>query len=546
MLDEWEDDEVTQMANEAAINRILLEDAATSPAQINGRETSIATVAEGTSQTTAALMAIRGEQPKEPPAPVVSPTATNEGRRMRGFSRAPPMVGRDQGIPVHPNGYPSMDDPSTIFSNGGPIQIPVPIPPSTIAPTPPALCASVEIPFTPQIQAIQSVPPAIISNEPSAATSTSQPVSLPLPPLIESYSTVPGMSNQSSEWYNPQLSYQPLPPLLQSHNTRPAGWGNSTPSTSSEAPPLPPPTFSPENPMIDPFGVAGNTTSHLPTGAPNFSWFFEDPNHPLNRNRHTTTVDTTFAPTLWTAPLFHPPPLPPPPPPPPPIPPPIIAPIPEPPPPPPPPKEPVIQPPPPIVSIHQQLENQHPTPVPPPIIPAQGSHPAPQLNQSTTPQETAPNPLPPLLPPSPPAPSITNIPAHPPFLINMPLAPPTITTPPQPPTIIKAPEVLNTITIPEQPVIPPKQPEPPGITIVHNTTNISYSDRQPHATLQPPMKQVTIFTNGGDLISAFKPAYLPLLGIIAIFFYAFSTMGFAILVGVVVWYSIKFPNGVKK
>jgi len=148
----------------------------------------------------------------------------------------------------------------------------------------------------------------------------------------------------------------------------------------------------------------------------------------------------------------------------------------------------------------------------------------------------------------------TNPPPQPPIFINTTLDPYTIinnNTPVQPPPIIKAPEIPAITTIPEQPFIPPKQPEPLGIPSNSlrsstTTTTISYSDRQPHASSPPPTKQITIFTNGGDLISAFKPAYLPLLGIIAIFYYAFSTMGFAILVGVVVWYFYKFPHGVKK
>jgi hypothetical protein len=554
MLDELDDEEAVRMANDSTISRILLEDAAMSPAQITTAEASITNVAAGTSQTTAALMAIRGEQPKELPAPVAPTTATNEGRRMRGVSRLPPMVGRDEGIPADPRGYPSLDDPLIIFSNGSPIRIPVSIPPVAAVPAPPAPSAPLEIPSVPQMPAMPLVPPAIISNEASAVTSISQPAPIPLPPLIESYSTAPMMSNQFSEWYNPQLSFQPLPPLPRSHNTqpfsgpiispipetRPAGWRNSTQhGFPSEVPPPPPPTFRAENPPIDPFGVVGSTMSQRPIGVPDFSGLFEDPNHPLNRNRQRNTADTTSTLMLWPTPIFAPPPLPQPPP----IPPPIVAPVPEPP---PPPSEPVIQPPPPIVSIHQQLENQHPPPVPPPAIPASGNHLAPQLIQCTTPQENPPNPLPPLLPPCPPAPSITNIPAQPPPIFNIPLPPPPITTQPQPLIIIKPPEVPVIPTIPEQPVIPPKQPEPPGFTTVHNTTTISYSDRQPHASSPPPTKQIPIITDGGDLISLFKPAYLPLLGIIAIFFYAFSTMGFAILIGVIVWYSYKFPHGVKK
>lgn len=558
MLDQWEDEEAVRMANDATISRLLLEDAESNPAQITTTEASISTVAAGSSQTTAALRAIRGEQPKEPPAPVARTPATNGIRRMSGVSRAPPMVGRDEGIPVDPSGYPSMDDPSIIFHNGNPIEISVHIPPAASAPVPPAPSAQLEIPSAPQIQVAQSVPPAIIPNEPSAVTSTSQPALVPLPPLIESYSTAPAISNQFSEWHNPQLPFQPLPLLPRSHNiqpfsgpfigsisdARPPGWGNSTPPTLPiEHSPAPPPTFSSENPMCDPFGVVGNTTSQRPTGISDFNWLFDDPNHPQNRNRQSAAVDTTFAPTLWTAPIF--PALPPPPPP---IPPPIIAPIPEPPPlpPPPPPSEPIIQPPPPIVSIHQQFENQPPLPPPLPTVPAPGSNPASHFINRTTPQEYPPNPLPPLLPPSPPAPFITNIPPQQPILINMPLGPPPITTPTQPPTIIKAPEVPATTIIPAQPVIPPKQPEPPGITSLLNTTTISYSDRQPHASSPPPTKRVTVFTNGGDLISVLKPAYLPLLGIIAIFFYAFSTMGFVILIGVIVWYSQKFPHGTRK
>jgi hypothetical protein len=558
MLDEWEDEEAVRMANDAAISRILLDDAASNPAQITGASASMPTAAAGSSQTTAALMAIRGEQPNEPPPPAVQTPVPNGRPWMRGISRAPPMVGRDGVRPEDPRGYPSMDDPSNIFCNGNPIQIPVAIQPPSAAPAPPA---QPEMPPVQQIQVAQSVPPAIIPSEPSAAASTSQPLSIPLPPLIESYSTAPAISNQFSEWYNPQLSYQPLPLLPRSHNTQPfsgpiigpisetppAGWRNATPPVFPlDAPPLPPPTFNLENPVFDPFGVVGNTTSQRPTGMSDFSRLLEDPNHPQNRNGRSTAVDTTFAPTLWTTPIFPAPPLPPPPVPPP-IPPPIIAPIPEPPPPPPPPSEPVIQPPPPIVSIHQQFENQPPVPLPPPAIPAPGSHPASQFINSTTPQETPPNPLPPppLLQPPPPTPFITNPQPQPPIFINMPLAPPTIATPAQPPTIIKAPEVPATTTIPDQPVIPPKQPEPPGITTVRNTTTISYSDRQPHASSPPPTKQITVFTNGGDLISAFKPAYLPLLGIIVLFFYAFSTMGFAILVGVVVWY-YKFSQSMKK
>ena len=85
MLDELEDDEATRMANDAAISRILLEDAATSPAEISSTEKlRWRRLLAGSSQTTAALMAIRGEQPKEPPAPVARTDGDEWGTTYEG------------------------------------------------------------------------------------------------------------------------------------------------------------------------------------------------------------------------------------------------------------------------------------------------------------------------------------------------------------------------------------------------------------------------------------------------------------------------------
>src|SRR5437762_1103427 len=53
MLDEWEDEERTQMANEAAINRLLLEDAATNPLEFSSESSSVPNAAAGSSQTKA-------------------------------------------------------------------------------------------------------------------------------------------------------------------------------------------------------------------------------------------------------------------------------------------------------------------------------------------------------------------------------------------------------------------------------------------------------------------------------------------------------------
>lgn len=47
-----------------------------------------------------------------------------------------------------------------------------------------------------------------------------------------------------------------------------------------------------------------------------------------------------------------------------------------------------------------------------------------------------------------------------------------------------------------------------------------------------------------DVVVAFKPAYIFIIGIAALFFYAFSSLGFVILLGVVAWYNYTFPNGV--
>lgn len=132
MLDEWKDKE----ANDAARTQVLLDDAVTNPAQPTGAEASMPMVVAGSGPNTAAPVAIGGEKPNEPPSPVVRTTAPNGIPWTRGISRAPPMVGGDEGLPEELSGYPSMDDPSKIFSNGSPIQafqIPVAIPPPTLS-----------------------------------------------------------------------------------------------------------------------------------------------------------------------------------------------------------------------------------------------------------------------------------------------------------------------------------------------------------------------------------------------------------------------------
>jgi hypothetical protein len=61
---------------------------------------------------------------------------------------------------------------------------------------------------------------------------------------------------------------------------------------------------------------------------------------------------------------------------------------------------------------------------------------------------------------------------------------------------------------------------------------ISYSDRQPGATLPPP--EVPAGLNGEKL--ELKAAYIPLLGIAILLIYAFSKLGFVFLVGILIWY----------
>ena len=127
-LDQWDYEEMIRMANDMAISEALLEDAASMPVEFSAPP-SLSTIARGSSRTTAALMAIRGEQP--PPqqsngtagangSVAVRAPATNGTRGPRvSIDRPPPMVGRDD--PVFEDASdqgPSMDDPSIILSGG--------------------------------------------------------------------------------------------------------------------------------------------------------------------------------------------------------------------------------------------------------------------------------------------------------------------------------------------------------------------------------------------------------------------------------------------
>jgi len=72
---------------------------------------------------------------------------------------------------------------------------------------------------------------------------------------------------------------------------------------------------------------------------------------------------------------------------------------------------------------------------------------------------------------------------------------------------------------------------------------ISYSDRQPGATL-PPIVEVPAGGLSNQKLE-FKPAHIPLLGIAILLFYAFSKVGFVILVGILLWY-YQSPQGQRR
>lgn len=74
---------------------------------------------------------------------------------------------------------------------------------------------------------------------------------------------------------------------------------------------------------------------------------------------------------------------------------------------------------------------------------------------------------------------------------------------------------------------------------------ISYSDRQPGAMAPPPPEIVQVGFSSSENWNAFKPAYIPLIGIAALFFYAFSKLGIVILAGIIFWY-YQLPHGQRR
>ena len=603
LIDEFENEETIRVANEAAINRVLLEDAATHPIEFVSEPSSTQSIATGSSRTAAAMIVEREVAAVSQPANVTAASvAPIGGPRSRLYiSGRPPMVGPEEPIIDDGYGHPSMDDPSVIFCDGRPLQLPTPAPP------PPVQVTQAQVAHAVGFQ------PAVITNV-TTATGPAQPVNPSLPPMLNTSTPVMAGPNPNP-WYSHEVPYGSLSHLHRSHDhsysfsgpevgfssstshTQPVGWpnpGNPRPaSLPLDLPPILPPfgTIDTNNINFDPRGVVGGAINQNMVGPPDFSNLFNNPNHPQNRDRHHS--ESIYAATLWTAPLFPPQQRPQPttv------VPPPVVNP-PAPAPAPPPVQPPVLMPPPPIVSLSPTPPPLPPLPVPPPVVNPPGSSPASQAINSTIPQELPPNSLP--LP----------IPMPEPTLPTPLLVPLTTTTPatpvltPQPPSLLS-----STSTIPAAPVIPPPPPitthpeitipqeliQPPVPLLPPITLNgcnppsfqppaISFSDRQPHAIIppppppppplpppppppppppttatttatttmtmtnnMPPAPPILLLANGKDLVALFKPAYLPLFGIAALIFYAFSKMGFVVLAGILVWYAYQNPHGMVK
>jgi len=512
MLDEFaNDEEATREATQQAINQALLEDAASNPLQFGDDPEPVNTpsIASGSSNTKAPMIAVQDahavvrEIGDHEANGIIGNYRTGEGYPRPADMRLPPMVGPDLRMATEENGYPSMDDPSRIFDNGRAVGPP---------PAPPAP-EQVTIPEQP--------PPPNFQNyfqDPFVPPLVEQPP--PPPPNPQIQDPNPFMGGWYQPQIQPQIPHPPLPipqpsnpfsgPFIAPVSLRPTGYASTPPTipfinTSNPIPPPPLPGARHENPLQDPFNIVNGARmgTPQPSSRPlsyDFSHLFEDPNHPQNRSRNQSLPSLFSAPTLWNAPLFaQPPPLPPP----------------------------IIEPPPPAPT--PPAEERQLISAPPPIVPLT------QVN---------------LLPPIPPPPMVP----LPPF-VSMGQPPSPSVLPPNPLEI--------PLRIPSPP--PPPQPDPP-ITMHHVPIEsnlpplISYSDLQPYAHRPPtppppppaPLPEITspeagAETGGGEIqLPEFKPAYLPLIGIAALFFYAFSTLGAVFLLGILGWYSYRYPHGLNR
>src|SRR5271156_6210647 len=201
MLDEFSnDEEATRAATQEAINRVLLEDAASNPAQFGDQEpVSAPSMASGSHNTKAAMIAVHDshavvrEIGDNEANGVMGNYRTGEGYPRPADMRLPPMVGPDVWMATEENGFPSMDDPSRIFDNGravGP-------PPAAPQPAP----QQVTIP--------EQLPPPNLQNvfqDPFAPRLIEQPPPPPPPnPYIQDPNPFMG------GWYQPPIPYPPLP-----------------------------------------------------------------------------------------------------------------------------------------------------------------------------------------------------------------------------------------------------------------------------------------------------------------------------------------------
>lgn len=502
-----------RQANEAAINRVLLEDAASFPAEFTTPPPQSATA--GASQTRAALVAVR-----EGASSQSSHGAGGNGSRSGQSSNATtfgvgniPMTGRIAAPQINGN-YPSMDDRSVVFHGRDPVPpMQLTVPARTIAPQP------VPAPAAQPVPSIISPTPAAMAN-----IMTPQSATMSLPPLVESSQPMTIPNPQFFNWYQQPLSQPPhnihtqrfsgpyIAPVTTGARhvaTQPLqhiNVANSLPASGPLAFPQPP-TIGANNLGSDPFGIVGGSrpasVGQRAAATNDFSNLFGDPSHPQNSNR-----GFPFAPTIWTTPIFPNPAIPAPPA----IPPPIInAPV-SPPVTPPRPQNNAAPPAPPVSSVTSFPENARP---PPPIVPL---------------QQEAPPPLPP---------------------IPQPVIPPA----PLPSLDVQAPRVANSSTTPSQvapnslpTIIPLKGPTTTTITTATPNTgqdntghaSISFSDRQPHAIAPKPI--VLVANTSMEGLKEFKPAFIPMIGIAAIFAYAFMGPAMMVIFGCLIWYSYRFQQ----
>ena len=375
----------------------------------------------------------------------------------------------------------------------------------------------------------QIVPPRIGLNYPNYFPHegrSTPPVSAAVPNHAQS------ASSQPQQWPDNRNSFGPLRPQPIALETN-----ASIPNNGSS---------SALNPALDPYTImfrnANQTASLNATNDP-FSQLFDNPNNPINRT-HQNTNTTTFAPTMWGTPLFPQPPVPTP----------VQA--------PPMPPTPIPLPPP----IIRQPSNsgasapaQHPAqpPAQPPV-----QHPAqfptqpqlqPTMQQMQHPMQHMQYPMqPPVHPMQPPAqpaqpnqnPQQTNLPAVPlpPQIIpettnrTTPQTPQLTSLPPRPPINTPAP---TTITPRPPPPAPYSQERP-------SHTPISQHNNQQRQSTEQPLATAGVRHGKSDFSALI--AWLPLLGIGGLVFYAFSNVGVLILAGVIVWYTYWVPasKGEKK